>query len=110
MTEFAEDLRHYCRNPRCRMKLPEPISNPREAFCTRGCHTQFYRKRCLVCEAPMERKTEQQLICGKRRCRNGLKVGEAASRYHGSQGVVSTSETSIKPGVKTRLADDRGID
>jgi hypothetical protein len=29
------------------------FSNPREAFCARGCHTAFNRKRCLVCEGPM---------------------------------------------------------
>jgi hypothetical protein len=46
------DLRHYCRNPRCKMKLAEPVSNDHHAFCTPGCHTQFYRKRCLVCERP----------------------------------------------------------
>jgi hypothetical protein len=45
MTEFIEELRHYCRNPRCRSKLPNPIANPREAFCARGCHGSFYRKR-----------------------------------------------------------------
>jgi hypothetical protein len=72
MTEFAQTGRHHCRNPRCRMKLPASVYNEREAFCTKGCHSSFYRKRCLVCEAPMERKTERQLICGKRRCRKAL--------------------------------------
>src|SRR5437764_800421 len=50
MTEFTQTLRHYCRNPRCRSKLPSPASDPRKAFCTRGCHSSFYLKRCLVCE------------------------------------------------------------
>jgi hypothetical protein len=72
MTDFIEALRHRCRNPRCQSKLPSPVSNPREAFCTKGCHSSFYRKRCLICEEPMERKTEHQLVCGKRRCRNAL--------------------------------------
>ena len=28
MTEFTETaLRHMCRNPRCRSKLPAPVSN-----------------------------------------------------------------------------------
>jgi len=36
-------LRHYCRNPRCRSKLPDPVENTREAFCCRGCYRQFYR-------------------------------------------------------------------
>jgi hypothetical protein len=73
VTEFTETaLRHMCRNPRCRSKLGAPVSNPREAFCARGCHTSFYRKRCLVCEGQMERKRENQTICGRRKCKNVL--------------------------------------
>src|ERR1700757_2071255 len=53
-------LRHYCRNPRCRMKLQAPVENEHRAFCCRGCFESFYRSRCLVCEQPMRRKTEQQ--------------------------------------------------
>jgi hypothetical protein len=52
--------RHYCRNQRCRSKLKAPIDNPHHAFCCRGCHGQFYRVRCLVCEDPMQRKRENQ--------------------------------------------------
>jgi hypothetical protein len=43
-------LRHFCRNPRCRMKLAAPTENERCAFCTSGCHKAFHRKHCLVCE------------------------------------------------------------
>jgi hypothetical protein len=75
MTEFAETaLRHYCRNPRCQSKLPTPVFNSREVFCTKGCHSSVYRKRCLICECEMQRKTERQLVCGKRRCRNALQA------------------------------------
>jgi hypothetical protein len=83
MTEFSQDVtvRHMCRDPRCGCKLPEPVSNSREAFCCRGCHTQFYRTRCLVCEAKMERKTENQLVCGKRKCRNALQADISFGRY-----------------------------
>jgi hypothetical protein len=70
MTDFDQKMRHRCRNAKCRSKLPPPVANEREAFCARGCHSSFYRKRCLICEAPMERKTEHQPVCGKRRCRN----------------------------------------
>jgi hypothetical protein len=112
MTESAaqEGVRHYCRNPKCRSKLKTPISNEREAFCVRGCHTAFYRKRCLVCEAPMERKTERQLICGKRRCRNALQARQNLGRYPGSRSVVSPLKNPIKTGLKTRPADDRGVE
>jgi hypothetical protein len=27
--QFHEEIRHYCRNPKCRSKLPSPVSNPR---------------------------------------------------------------------------------
>jgi hypothetical protein len=74
LTEFIQEVRYRCRNLRCRSKLPAPVANTREAFCARGCHSSFYRKRCLVCEGPMERKTERQLVCGKRTCRNALQV------------------------------------
>jgi hypothetical protein len=81
MTEFAETLRHYCRNPHCSSKLPSPVSNPRDAFCTNGCSASFYRHRCLVCEGQMQRKTEKQLICGKRRCRSALQARKGQGRH-----------------------------
>jgi hypothetical protein len=28
-----------------------PVANEREAFCAKGCHSSFYRKRCVVCDA-----------------------------------------------------------
>lgn len=31
MTEFKQELRHHCRNQKCRMKLPAPVSNPRDS-------------------------------------------------------------------------------
>ena len=107
MTEFAIEVRHYCRNPKCRSKLKSAVSNPREAFCARGCHTSFYRKRCLVCEEAMERKTENQLICGKRRCRNALQGGLNGGRYHASSSVINPLKTSIKPGVKSGVRGER---
>jgi hypothetical protein len=54
VTDFKIEARHYCRNPKCRSKLPSPVTNLREAFCCRGCHTAFYRTRCRACEGPIE--------------------------------------------------------
>ena len=108
MVDFAETaLRKMCRNPRCGCKLPAPVSNPREAFCTRGCHSSFYRKRCLVCEEPMERKTERQLVCGKRKCRNALQASFDGGRYPVSSRTINPFKTSIKPGIKSSLKLDR---
>jgi hypothetical protein len=54
MTDFTAELRHRCRNPKCRLKLPDTVSNPRDAFCARGCHGSFYLRRCRICEDPIE--------------------------------------------------------
>jgi hypothetical protein len=89
LTEFAQETRHYCRNPRCRSKLSAPIANLREAFCARGCHTSFYRKRCVVCEGPIERKSEHQKLCRKSKCRNALNRGLDLGRYQASSIVSS---------------------
>ena len=107
MTEFQIELRHRCRNPRCRSKLPAPVGNPRDAFCTRGCHSSFYRKRCLVCEREMERRNERQLVCGKRACRNALQGSEALGRYRPSSEPVYPLEKLIKSGIKTGHEGDR---
>ena len=48
----------FCRHRICRTKLKKPVSNKREAFCSRGCHTSFYLKRCLVCEGPLQRRNK----------------------------------------------------
>jgi len=77
LTEFTENaFTAFLPLSRCRSKLPV-VSNPRGSVLARGCHTSFYRKRCLVCEQPMERKTAHQLVCGKRARR---KVLRASSR------------------------------
>jgi hypothetical protein len=57
-----DELRHRCRNQRCRSKLRQPVENLHHAFCTRGCYESFYRSRCLVCEEPMRRKRESQKL------------------------------------------------
>jgi hypothetical protein len=93
MTEFTETLRHYCRNPRCRSKLPAPLSNPRDAFCTRGCYTSFYLRRCLACAGPIERKREDQKVCRKAKCRNAWRAGSGFGCYAVSSPAKLASET-----------------
>ena len=111
MGASAEQLRHYCRNPRCRSKLSTPVENLREAFCTRGCHTQFYRRRCVACEQPMERKRESQQLCGRRKCKNqfaALKAHFSLGRYHPSSSALDASGNPIKTGIFSPLKSDRG--
>ena len=83
MTDFGQELRHRCRNPRCRMKLPGPVSNLREAFCTRGCYNSFYLKRCHVCDKPIEQPNRggTRLICKKSKCKNAWKSGLGFGRF-----------------------------
>jgi hypothetical protein len=83
------------------MKLPAPVSNEREAFCTRGCYGSFYRHRCLICEERIERKNERRRICDKAACHNALRAGNGLGRHTPTRASNAT-KTSIKPGLKTR--------
>jgi hypothetical protein len=89
MVDFDTKTGKRCRNPKCRMKLPEPVINEREAFCCRGCYQSFYLHRCIVCEKPIERTTANRKICKKSKCRNALAGGEGFGRYHADSGKTS---------------------
>ena len=93
MVDFDTQTRKRCRH--CRMRLPEPVVNEREAFCTRGCYQSFYRHRCLACEDKIERTTANRKICKKSKCRNALKAGEGFGRYHGDS--VRTYQSHKNP-------------
>jgi len=110
------DLRHRCRNPKCRGKLPVPTDNPRRAFCTRFCFDQHYRTRCVVCEKdisknPLTGKARANL--GRRKYCGRKHKAEAARFPHifawgdhhpvtspiGSRSAHSTGlKTALKPG------------
>jgi hypothetical protein len=56
----------------------------------------------------MERKTtENQLVCGKRRCRNGLQANNAWAGTTPLQPVSTPLENPIKIGIKNGVANDR---
>ena len=97
----------YCRHRICRTKLKKPVSNQRDAFCSRGCHTSFYLKRCLVCEGPLERKNKTQRVCRKSRCRNAWRGEAGSGRLPPSTGVSLASKTSNSIGSKRPLKPDR---
>ena len=109
------NVRHYCRNPRCRSKLKVPVENEHHAFCTPGCHTSFYRSRCLVCEDQMRRKSDRQRFgSGHRTCQSEYRrfphVYELPSRsgYQGSQNARRGVGSAQSTGLKTRLSGGRG--
>ena len=83
----------YCRNRKCRTKLKKPVSNQREAFCARGCHTSFYLNRCLVCEDPLQRRNKTQKVCRKSQCRNAWRAKAGFGRYLPSTVVSLASKT-----------------
>lgn len=105
-----QDLRHYCRNPRCRCKLKLPTYNARDAFCCRGRYTGFYRSRCLVCEQSIARKNERRLVCNRPKCRGEFRRDRerfAGGRYPISSFAPKAPTNSIKSGVKSRPHPDR---
>ena len=110
MTEFTQELRHYCRNPRCRMKLPQPVENMREAFCSRGCYRGFYRFRCLICEEPMKRVREGQQLCGKRKCNMALQAVRRQYATAPSLGRFNTAKTPENKGFAKAVEPERGIE
>jgi hypothetical protein len=114
--------RVFCRHTKCRAKLPEPADNPRRAFCTRGCHSAFYRSRCIVCEEPIERQTERQRICGRSRCRAELrrfphlfvfpvKMGRGSRNgFNRARNAHSTGfKTALLPGATRRIYGPRRV-
>jgi hypothetical protein len=104
-------LRHYCRNPRCRSKLDEPVDSDRRAFCKRGCHATFYRHRCVVCEKSITRRTETQRLCGSGNCAYAHKQNPEAYAFQGSTMAPaprSGSETPIKWAFKSGVYTGRG--
>jgi len=73
-------LRHRCRNPRCRLKLPVPVENEHHAFCTRGCFGSFYQNRCRVCEHDL-RKTGKRGDAGRLYCRPPARCRQEAEKW-----------------------------
>jgi hypothetical protein len=110
MTEFTQTLRHYCRNPRCRSKLPSLASDPRKAFCTRGCHSSFYLKRCLVCEnSKPAGSTARRKLCRRPKCEGRYRKNSAHYSFLGADtaSTANGSRSAQSTGIKSAGLDDR---
>ena len=110
MTEFTQTLRHYCRNPRCRSKLPSPSSDPRKAFCTRGCHSSFYLKRCLVCENDKPAgSTARRKLCRRPKCEGRYRKNSARYSFLGADttSAANVPRSAQSTGIKSAGLDDR---
>jgi hypothetical protein len=105
MTDFAQELRHRCRNPKCRMKLKVPVANEHHAFCTPGCHSSFYLKRCLVCENEKPAGRSDRKFCRRPRCR---------TKYAGNRDLFAPFDAKpvpgpVRPTDSSRSAHSTGI-
>src|SRR6516164_8274469 len=110
MTEFTQTLRHYCRNPRCRSKLPSPASDPHKAFCTRGCHSSFYLKRCLVCENDKPAgSTARRKLCRRPKCEGRYRKNSAHYSFLGADtaSAANVPRSAQSTGIKSADFDDR---
>ena len=106
--EFETELRHRCRQ--CRSKLAVPVENQHQAFCTKGCHSSFYLRRCLICELPLKKKTVRREVCSRRDCQNAFRGNRDRFRYKlglGTSIVTNGSESPIQSGIKIAHAADR---
>jgi len=101
--------RQRCRNPRCRAKLPASVTNDREAFCCRGCHANFFRVRCRVCEGAIEQPTRGgvRFTCNRAKCRRAWRAGFGFGRYHAFNRANSIQERPINKGPKVGIDGDR---
>ena len=105
-----DKLRYRCRNSRCGSRLPQPVDSSRRAFCCRGCHAQFYRKRCVVCEK--DKTNPNAIICRRRPCRAELRKWPALYRYPARDGQSPTTckvdaRSAHSTGLKTRSVTGR---
>jgi len=105
MTDLAQELRHRCRNPKCRMKLKNPVANEHHAFCTPGCYSSFYLKRCVVCENEKPAGRSDRKFCRRPRCR---------SKYAGNRDLfdplcANPVPTLVRPTDSSRSAHSTGI-
>jgi hypothetical protein len=110
-------LRHRCRNPRCRMKLPAPVEIAHHAFCARGCYESFYRTRCRVCERDL-RKTGKRGDAHRLYCRPPSRCAAEARKWPGKYGFgaqpipdplfcTTNVRSAHSTGLMIGIADDR---
>jgi hypothetical protein len=102
MSAAAEQKpRHYCRH--CRGKLKAPVANHREALCVKGCHSSFYRHRCIVCERAMPRNAGNQRTCYRADCKDTWRLRLIDSHFlgMGSANGKLIAEVPIKACTKT---------
>jgi hypothetical protein len=114
MTEFVAEMRHRCRNRHCGVKLRHPVEITQRAFCCRGCHSHFYRRRCVVCEVELPPGPANRKLCRKAACRADFrKFGhlynwpKMTRTAHHSQNGERPQRSAHSTGIKIDHKDDR---
>jgi hypothetical protein len=92
------------------MKLPMPIANQHRAFCTAGCHSSFYLKRCVVCESEKPAgSTARRIVCRRPKCES--KYRQNRGRYSFSArdtiSAANVPRSAQSTGIKSAHFDDR---
>jgi hypothetical protein len=86
-----------------------PASDPRKAFCTRGCHSSFYLKRCLVCENDKPAgSTARRKLCRRPKCEGRYRKNSAHYSFLGGASELSTNDTTSAANA-SRSAHSTGI-
>ena len=93
MTEFAAETRHYCRNPKCRSKLPKPVSNEREAFCAQAAIQPFSANAAWSAKDRLSVVATIRKSAGKLSAAalGGLERASAATSHHPTQSCPQKS-------------------
>jgi hypothetical protein len=90
--------------------LPSPASDPRKAFCTRGCHSSFYLKRCLVCEndKPVA-STARRIVCRRPKCEGRYRKNSAHYSFLGADtaSAANVPRSAQSTGIKSADFDAR---
>src|SRR5262249_21449086 len=56
----------------------QPVENPHKAFCTPGCYSSFYLRRCAVCEKEKPAgSTARRILCRRRKCESAYRQNRA---------------------------------
>jgi hypothetical protein len=90
--------------------LPSPASDPRKAFCTPGCHSSFYLKRCLVCENDKPAgSTARRKLCRRPKCEGRYRKNSAHYSFlcADTASAANAPRSAQSTGIKSADFDDR---
>ena len=92
------------------MKLTAPVVNPHKAFCTRGCHSSFYLKRCLVCENDKPAgSTARRKLCRRPKCEGRYRKNSVHYSFLGADTTSAANgpRSAQSTGIKSAGLDNR---